>query len=265
VLLGRLFDTVGRKPMISGCYALSGVLLAVMAVLFNSGSLTTGTQVLSFVVIFFFASAGASAAYLTVSEIFPMETRAMAIAFFYAVGTGLGGAIGPVLYGTLIDKAHPEKMMVGFLIAAGLMLFGGAMQALFGVAAEQKPLEEVAEPILAEDGAGEPSSTQRERKPLPRYRHAMATWSPYQMTHLSVADDPLQAQEMQRIAEAVRSGGRMHWRQIAQRAGARHWGPGRFRRALHSAADAGMIVQRQRGWFEAAPMRGELPDPAEAR
>ncbi len=263
LLLGRLFDTVGRRPMIAGCYVASGVLLAVMAVLFNSGSLTAGTQVLAFVVIFFFASAGASAAYLTVSEIFPMETRAMAIAFFYAVGTGLGGAIGPVLYGHLIDKAHPAKMMVGFLIAAGLMLFGGVIQALFGVDAEQKPLEEVAEPLSAEEGEAKPAPARRARQ-----RRSAISWSPYQMTSTWSADDPLQAHEMELIAETVRNGGRMHWRQIAERAGARRWGPGRFRRALHSAADAGMIVQPARGWFEPPVARGawpETPAPAEAR
>jgi MFS family permease len=257
LLLGRLFDTVGRRPMIAGCYITSGVLLAVMAVLFNNGSLTTSTQVLAFVIIFFFASAGASAAYLTVSEIFPMETRAMAIAFFYAVGTGVGGAIGPVLYGTLIDKAHPEKMMVGFLIASGLMLIGGVVQALFGVAAEQKPLEEVAEPILAEDGSTEERAPERPRQPFPRYRAGRAAWSPYQMTHIAQADDPLQAQEMERIAETLRKEGTAHWRELAHDVGASRWGPGRFRRAMHSAVEAGMIRPRGRGVYEAATPQGE--------
>ena len=102
LLLGRLFDTVGRRKMIAGTYLLSGVMLGVTAALFNAGTLSATTQTIAWVVVFFFASAGASAAYLTVSEIFPMETRALAIAFFYAIGTGLGGIIGPVLFGALI-------------------------------------------------------------------------------------------------------------------------------------------------------------------
>ncbi len=95
LLLGRFFDTIGRKIMISGTYILSGALLAVTAYLFDQGTLTATTQTIAWVIIFFFASAGASAAYLTVSEIFPMETRAMAIALFYAIGTGVGGISGP--------------------------------------------------------------------------------------------------------------------------------------------------------------------------
>ena len=102
LLLGRLFDTVGRRKMIAGTYLLSGVMLGVTAALFNAGTLSATTQTIAWVVVFFFASAGASVAYLTVSEIFPMETRALAIAFFYAIGTGLGGIIGPVLFGALI-------------------------------------------------------------------------------------------------------------------------------------------------------------------
>jgi MFS family permease len=97
LLLGRFFDTLGRKIMISGTYILSGGLLAITAWLFDRGTLNATTQTAAWVIIFFFASAGASSAYLTVSEIFPMETRAMAIAFFYAIGTGVGGISGPVL------------------------------------------------------------------------------------------------------------------------------------------------------------------------
>src|SRR5204863_2815249 len=104
LLLGRFFDTLGRKPMISGTYILSGVLLVITGILFKNGTLTATTQTVAWCVIFFFASAGASAAYLTVSEIFPMEPRAMAIAFFYATGTIDGGFGGPLLFGALIQS-----------------------------------------------------------------------------------------------------------------------------------------------------------------
>jgi len=255
LLLSRLFDTVGRKVMIAGCYITSGVLLAVMAALFNAGSLTVTTQVIAWVVIFFFASAGASAAYLTVSEIFPMETRAMAIAFFYAVGTGIGGAIGPVLYGHLIDADHPGKLAVGFVIAAVLMVGGGIVEALLGVNAEQKPLEEVAEPLSAEgeeaegeEAEGEEAEEKPKREPLPRYR-ARTGWSPYQMTSIYQADDPLQEREMQRIVDAVSRDGDAHWRQIAHAVGARNWGPGRFRRAMHAAKRSGRIREVRRGVY----------------
>jgi MFS family permease len=110
LLLGRLFDTVGRKPMIAGTYILSGVLLVITGIMFQAGTLNATTQTVCWCVIFFFASAGASAAYLTVSEIFPMETRAMAIAFFYATGTIVGGFGGPLLFGALIQSGDPSQI-----------------------------------------------------------------------------------------------------------------------------------------------------------
>ena len=112
-MLGRLFDSVGRKPMIAGTYILSGVLLVVTAFLFKAGVWTAETQTAAWCVIFFFASAGASSAYLTVSEIFPMETRALAIAFFYAVGTAVGGITGPLLFGKLIETGKEATTSSG--------------------------------------------------------------------------------------------------------------------------------------------------------
>ena len=109
LLLGKFFDTVGRRVMITLTYVLSGLLLILTGVLFNNGSLSATTLTAMWCVVFFFASAGASAAYLTVSEIFPMETRAMAIAFFYAVGTGLGGIVGPVYFGKLIESGRTRS------------------------------------------------------------------------------------------------------------------------------------------------------------
>jgi MFS family permease len=254
LLLGRLFDTVGRRPMIAGCYLVSGVLFAVMAFLFAAGSLTTSTQVIALVVIFFFASAGASAAYLTVSEIFPMESRAMAIAFFYAVGTGLGGAIGPVLYGALIDPAHPGKLELGFLLAAVLMVMGGVVEAFLGISAEQRPLEEIAEPITAQDGAGEDGGEQEREQPepLPRFGRA-ASWSPFSLSAEQFDDDPLRRREVAAIAAAaLDADAPVPPGQLAVSVGARGWGPGRFRRALNTATATGVVRRTRRGMYEPA-------------
>jgi MFS family permease len=150
LLLGRFFDTVGRKPMIAGTYVLSGVLLIITGILFNGGELTATTQTIAWCIIFFFASAGASAAYLTVSEIFPMETRAMAIAFFYAAGTIVGGFGGPLLFGALIQSGEPGQIFIGYLIGAGVMIVGGTIQAVMGVEAAQRDLEDIAPPLSAQ-------------------------------------------------------------------------------------------------------------------
>jgi MFS family permease len=149
LLLGHLFDTVGRRKMISGTYLLSGVLLTVTAVLFQAGTLTALTQTIAWSVIFFFASAGASAAYLTVSEIFPIEVRAKAIAVFFAIAQGFG-ALGPVIYGALIgDGKDSSRLFMGYLLGAVVMMIGGVVAAVLGVAAEGKSLEEVAMPLSA--------------------------------------------------------------------------------------------------------------------
>jgi MFS family permease len=135
--------------MIAGTYILSGVLLVITGVLFDNGTLTATTQTIAWCVIFFFASAGASAAYLTVSEIFPMETRAMAIAFFYATGTIIGGFGGPLLFGALIESGKPSQIFVGYLIGAIVMIIGGVIQATMGVEAAQRDLEDIAPPLSA--------------------------------------------------------------------------------------------------------------------
>jgi MFS family permease len=150
LLLGRLFDTVGRKPMISGTYILSGILLVVTGILFKNGTLNATTQTVAWCIIFFFASAGASAAYLTVSEIFPMETRAMAIAFFYATGTIVGGFGGPLLFGALIQSGDPDQIFIGYVVGAVVMIFGGIVQATMGVESAQRDLEDIAPPISAQ-------------------------------------------------------------------------------------------------------------------
>ncbi|WP_426246346.1 MFS transporter [Nocardioides sp. LHG3406-4] len=153
LILGSLFDTVGRVKMIAGTYILSGVLLAVAGLML--GDLTAVQLTIFGMVIFFFASAGASAAYLTASEVFPMETRALCIAFFYAIGTAAGGISGPLYFGSLIDSATESGDIVGiapgYFVGAALMVVGGIVAIFLGVHAEQETLENVARPLTAED------------------------------------------------------------------------------------------------------------------
>src|SRR5947208_850861 len=147
MLLGHLFDTIGRKQMITVTYGLAGVLLALTGWFFHAGLLTAQTQTMAWTVIFFVASAAASSAYLTVSEIFPLEIRAMAIAIFFAIGTLVGGVGAPVLFGWIIGTGSRAALFIGYLLAAALMIFGAAVEAWIGVAAERRSLEHVAAPL----------------------------------------------------------------------------------------------------------------------
>jgi MFS family permease len=167
LVLGRFFDTVGRKPMIAGTYVLSGALLAVTAVLFRNHSLTSGSLIALLSVVFFFASAGASAAYLTVSEVFPMETRALCIAVFYAIGTGIGGITGPLLFQALIKTGSWSQAELALLLGAGMMIVGGIAEIVFGVKAEQQSLENIAKPLTAEDVPGGSIGGRREPRTVP--------------------------------------------------------------------------------------------------
>ena len=151
LLLGRLFDTLGRRPMITFTYAVSGLLLAGFGYLFKQDMVSAQTQTLAWTVIFFFASAAASSAYLTVSETFPLEIRALTIAFFYAIGTGIGGVAGPWLFGVLIDTGSRAIVYAGYLAGAGLMIAAATVQWRYGIAAERKPLELVARPLASAD------------------------------------------------------------------------------------------------------------------
>ncbi|MCU1676699.1 MAG: arabinose efflux permease family protein [Frankiales bacterium] len=156
--IGRLFDTVGRRKMIAGTYILSGVLLAISAFMFNAGILNATTQTIAWAIIFFFASAGASSAYLTVSEIFPLEVRAKAIAVFFAIAQCVG-AFGPWFFGKLIGKGEQTgPLMAGYLIGAGVMIFGGVIAAFLAVDAEGRSLEDIAAPLSAVKQRG-PSET----------------------------------------------------------------------------------------------------------
>jgi MFS family permease len=147
LLLGRLFDTLGRRAMITFTYGISGVLLGVSGYLFSIGVLSAQTQTIAWMVIFFFASPAASAAYLTVSETFPLEVRALAIALFYAVGTGIGGVAGPALFGALIDTGSRSSVFAGYLLGAALMIAAAAIAWRYCIAAERQPLESVARPL----------------------------------------------------------------------------------------------------------------------
>jgi len=147
VTLGRFFDTVGRRRMVTGTFAVAGVLLAVSGWLFAEGWLDGTTQTVAWTVIFFFASAASSSAYLTASEIFPLETRALAIAFFYALGTAIGGIAAPWLFGHLIGTGSRWYVFIGYAVAALLMLGAAAMEWKFGIDAENQSLEKIADPL----------------------------------------------------------------------------------------------------------------------
>ena len=147
ILLGKLFDSIGRKPMIVATYATSAVLLAITGFLFQRGVLTATTQTIAWTVIFFIASCAASSAYLTVSEVFPLELRALAISIFYAFGTLIGGVGAPALFGHLIGTGSRTNLLYGYLGGAALMIVGAACEAFLGVKAERQSLEAIAQPL----------------------------------------------------------------------------------------------------------------------
>ena len=147
VILGPFFDTIGRRPMISGTYLASGILLALSGWMFQQGMLGATGQTLAWMVVFFFASAAASSAYLTVGETFPLEIRALAIAAFYALGTGIGGALGPLIFGALVETGSRDAVFGGYLFGSALMAAAAFVQWRWGVAAERRSLEDVAAPL----------------------------------------------------------------------------------------------------------------------
>jgi MFS family permease len=149
VVLGRLFDTHGRRLMISVTYALSGVLLIAVGAAFERDLLSAAAQTVGWMIVFFVASPAASAAYLTVSETFPLEIRALTIAIFYAIGTGLGGVAAPLVFGKLIESGSRQSIFGGYVFAAVLMFAAAFVAARYAVAAERKPLEQVATPLSA--------------------------------------------------------------------------------------------------------------------
>jgi MFS family permease len=153
LLLGRLFDTIGRRIMIATTYAVSGVMLAITGWLFAQNLLSAAQLTLCWCGVFFFASAAASAAYLTISESFPLETRALTIGIFNAFGNGVGGIAAPALFGVLIASGSRQNLLAGYLFGGALMLVAALVEALIGVDAERQPLEAIAPPLSQVDGA----------------------------------------------------------------------------------------------------------------
>jgi MFS family permease len=147
LVLGHFFDTIGRRQMITATFTIAGLLLAISGYFFWRGTLTAFSQTILWTVMFFFASPAGSSAYLTVSEIFPLEMRALAIAIFYSAGTAVGGVVAPWLFGRLIDSGSRFELFAGYLIAAALMIGAAIVEIAFGVAAEQASLEKIAAPL----------------------------------------------------------------------------------------------------------------------
>ena len=266
LLLGRFFDTLGRKPMVTGTYLISAILTAILGVLLLGGGLTTWSFMAFIIAIFFFASAGASSAYLTVSEIFPMETRALSIAFFYAVGTAAGGIVGPILFGHLIASVRENQVAIGFFIGSVVMSFGAIAEFLFGVKAEQKQLEDVAEPLTAEGTeserpeTAEPAPREGAREPAPAGgRRAAGRWRPgpgplssARAMGVSGPHPPVPIDsEVSIIETALREKGSANRRELSRRVGGRYWGPGRFNEALREAVAQGRAKRLPGG--EVAP------------
>jgi MFS family permease len=247
LLLGRLFDTVGRRPMIGGCFVVSGIALAVSAALFHAGSLTAWSLTLIWTGAFFFASAGASAGYLTVSEIFPMEIRAMAIAFFYAVATAIGGLTGPTLFGRLVDNI--DQMTIGFYVAAGLMVIAAITEFVLGVDAEGETLEDIATPLTAAD---EPRDEVRRGERFKRAPQSQSLrsggWSAMPQASVRTRVDTDLDREVDEILGAL-DDGPLPRRELADRTHSRYWGAGRFSTALGTALARGE-VRRVRGRYE---------------
>jgi MFS family permease len=266
--LGRLFDTVGRKPMIAFCYLGSGVMLVLTAVLFTGGSLTITSFIVLITITFFIASAGASSAYLTVSEIFPMETRALAIAGFFAVGTAIGGITGPLLFGHLIDSGSVSQVAFGFYLGAAVMAIGGIAEIAFGVKAEGMALEDIAKPLTAQDAEGDgggdgdpgrdaaaPPTNGHHRSARFRPGLGNATASPG-MWPAVPAREPSLDREVDAIVHALVAEAHPTARQeLARQVGARYWGPGRFSRALSASVAQGQVRRTGRGRFEALSRR----------
>jgi MFS family permease len=251
VLLGRLFDTVGRKPMIAGTYLGSAVVLVVLTILFVGGSLGLWGFMALLLATFFLASAGASSAYLTVSEIFPMETRALAIAFFYAIGTAVGGITGPFLFGKMIESGEEGQVAIAFFIGAAVMALGGIVELFFGVKAEQQELEGIAKPLSAEEAEGEGEEPERE-PPRPLPQPAWGRGSPGM-----AVSQPIPPVGFEREVEAIASvlasrDAPTDRRELARLVGARFWGPGRYPAALRAAVASGRVRRVSRSRFSAA-------------
>ncbi len=271
--LGRLFDTVGRRPMITFTYLASAGVAVLLGIMLLGGSLDRWSFIAIVGVTFFLASAGASAAYLTVSEIFPMETRALAIAFFYAVGTAIGGITGPLLFGNLINSKRLSDVATGFFIGAVVMAIGGLAELLFGVRAEQQPLESIAEPLTAEDAEQAPGGGEEREpeagppRPRPRRREQLR---PGPGRNLGWPGMPLPAQrpspahdrEVDAIVRTLRERGATSRSELGRAVGAQRWGPGRFGASLRIAQQQGQARRIARARYEVARAQADTRQPA---
>jgi MFS family permease len=272
LLLGRLFDTVGRIPMISATYIGSAVLVAVLGILLMTGSLVTWSFMTLAMAAFFLASAGASSAYLTVSEVFPMETRALAIALFFAIGTATGGIVGPELFGQFIHSGNADLVALGFFIGAAVMLAGGITEIFLGVRAEQQSLENIARPLTAEEAEAAPAEgiatvngsypesdheqqirervarqRARERTGIRRLRPGPGTGSSFYSPGMAGTAGTASrfaassAQALDREIQAVRAElarhDQMRRDELERDLRGRGWGPGRFRTALRESVE----------------------------
>ena len=272
LLLGRLFDTVGRRPMIAGTYFGSALCTVVLALLLRSGELTAASFIAMLAIIFFVASAGASSAYLTVSEVFPMETRALAIAFFFAIGTAIGGITGPALFGQFVHSGKLDEVATGFFIGAFVMALGGLAELRFGVEAAQRSLEEIARPLTAEEVHVQPPARTLEQERLTserdarigerarRYREhdraglrrlrpgpGSSFYSPGMAGTAGAADRHAAVsaldldREIELLCAILEEHGTCDRAELSRLVDGRSWGPGRFRAALRDAVDEGRI------------------------
>jgi MFS family permease len=280
LLLGRLFDTVGRRPMIAGTYLISAVMLVAVGLLFNGEAFSDWGLTLALAATFFFASAGASSAYLTVSEVFPMEIRALAIAFFYAIGTAIGGITGPLVFQKLGESGDVSQVMIAYFIGAAVMAVGGIAELFLGVRAEQQPLENIAKPITARE-AEEGTETEtdpaereaeerdrrmrerreRERMGARRYRlgPGSGSYSPFLPPPYESRSPEWLDHEIGIIDRALQEHGELSRRELEERIGARYWGPGRFRSALRGAISDGVARRTGSDRYASArqPVAGE--------
>ena len=265
LLLGRLFDTVGRKAMISMAYLGSAAVAVGLAALFVSETGGVGIFIAVLSVCFFLASSGASAAYLTVSEIFPMETRALAIAFFYAVGTAIGGITGPLLFGQLIETGDRGPVAFAFLIGAAAMAIGGVVELMFGVKAEGQNLEDLAAPLTTADketSEEDPERRARETRIAARRERQRAGQSgrrryrpgpppgwnaAWREAPSAGAAETALDHEIETISRAVADHEVMSLRELHNAVGARYWGPGEFRKAMREALAENRIARKRHG------------------
>src|SRR5262249_28899326 len=279
LLMGHLFDTVGRKPMIALAYLGSAAIAVVLTVIFMAESGGGWTFIAVLAACFFLASPGASPAHLPVSGVFAMEPRGWAIAFFYAVGTAIGGISGPPLFGQMIESGDRRLVAVSFLIGAAVMALAGIVEIVLGVKAEGRRLEDLALPLTADEDqeeaepTGPPDDPEREARIVARtarrragqsgarrYRPGpSAGWNaPWREAPPPGAPETALDHEIETIARAVQEHDTMSLRELHRAVGAEHWGPGEFRKAMREALAENRIARTRHGAVTAPRDSGAL-------